>query len=276
MRDADRESARDDPAGAYAPLLAKIEEEAGFRGSRYRQRSLRRRLAIRMRARGAETPGEYAGLLDRDPDEYRYLLRVLTINVSRFFRNPGTWEAVRREVLPAALRGRPDVTFWSAATGRGEEAYTAAILLREHLEGEGRRWWPGLRVVGTDIDEESLAAARRAVYPAEALEEVPPGLRRRWFEGGPPHRVAAPLPSLVEFAVLDLLESPPDFVPGVVFLRNLLIYLERDAQREVFDRCASVLGPGGFLVLGKVETIRPGDRERFAVVNGPERIYRKR
>jgi chemotaxis methyl-accepting protein methylase len=259
----------------YTALFAKIERERGFRGNLYRQKCLRRRVAVRMRARGATTLEGYSAVLDADPTEYDRLLRALTINVSKFFRNPETWEIIRRDVLPNLLgKGRP-LVMWSAGSAAGEEAYSLAISVWELLVRDGAEW-EGIRIIGTDIDRPSLDAARAAEYPEDALSETPPELQRRWFTGEEMFRLKDPIPSLVEFRQIDILARRPEFDADLILCRNLLIYLDRPAQERIFDTFAEVLRPGGYLVLGRVEMLGLRVRSTFEVVNARERVYRKR
>ncbi len=264
-----------DDDAAFASLFAKLERERGFRGSLYRQRCLRRRVAVRMRARGVSEVDGYAALLDQEPSEYERLLRVLTINVSKFFRNRETWEVVKAIVIPD-LMSRNELLVWSAGSAAGEEAYSLAILLWDWLAERGREWPAGIRIVGTDIDGTSLEAARNAEYTEAALAETPPEVRQRWFEGGPAWRLKEPIRSLVAFDQLDILARPPEFEADLVLCRNLLIYLDRPAQERVFDTLVEVLRPGGYLILGRVEMLGSAARPRFEVVDLRERVYRKR
>ncbi len=264
-----------DDAG-FGALFAKIEQERGFRGNLYRQKCLRRRVAVRMRARGAQTPSDYSAILDADPTEYDRLLRALTINVSKFFRNPETWDVIRDVVLPDLAGREKPLVIWSAGSAAGEEAYSLAILLWE-LTGVqvGRRGWRGIQIIGTDIDAPSLEAARAAEYQEIALAETPEKVRRRWFSGHGVYRLKDPIPSLVEFQELDVLEGRPEFDADLILCRNLLIYLDRPAQRRVFEMFLEVLRPGGYLVLGRVEMLGAGVRRHFEVVDGRERVYRR-
>ncbi len=259
---------------AYSALFEKIERERGFRGTLYRQKCLRRRLAVRMRARGISDVESYSALLDHDPTEYDRLLRTLTINVSKFFRNPETWHVIRAIVLPDLL-SHERLVAWSAGAAAGEEAYSLAILIWEWLAERGRTWWEGIRVVGTDIDAPSLQAARRAEYPETALAETPAEIRDRWFEPGHLRRLKEPLRSLVEFRLVDILARAPGYVADLIICRNLLIYLDRPAQARVFETFAEVLRPKGYLVLGRVEMLSPTVQPRFEVVDLRERVYRK-
>lgn len=259
---------------AYTALFAKIERERGFRGTLYRQKCMRRRIAVRMRARGVSEVEGYAALLDQDPSEYDRLLRTLTINVSKFFRNPETWSVIRATILPDLLR-QEKLVAWSAGAAAGEEAYSLAILIWEWLAERGRLWGDGIRIVGTDIDGPSLQAARRAEYTEVALADTPAEICDRWFEKGHVWRLREPLRSRVEFRQVDVLARAPGLEADLIICRNLLIYLDRPAQGRVFEAFAAALRSGGYLVLGRVEMLGPAVRRQFEVVDQRERVYRK-
>jgi chemotaxis methyl-accepting protein methylase len=261
---------------AYAALLTKLERESGFHGSLYRQKCLRRRVAVRMRARGAADFGHYSTILDQDPEEYKRLLHTLTINVSKFFRNAETWTVIRDSVLPDLLGRRGPLVLWSAGSAAGEEAYSLAILIAELLGTRRMRRWDEIRIVGTDIDAPSLEAARAAVYADGALSETPCELRDHWFHRDDGWRLQESIRSRVQFEQVDILTGPPDFDVDLIICRNLLIYLDRPAQEEVFEIFAEVLKPGGYLILGRVETVAAEIRPLLDVVDARERVYKKR
>jgi len=121
-----------DEAG-FVALTAKIARERAFGCGAYKERCLRRRIAVRMRARGVHRFADYAALLDRDAVEYERLLDTLTINVTKLFRNWSTFDAVARTVVPILLEGskRP-INVWSAGCSSGEEPYSLAILFHRH------------------------------------------------------------------------------------------------------------------------------------------------
>lgn len=260
---------------AYGALLRKLERECGFQAGLYRQKCLRRRLAVRMRARGAIDVGDYAALLDTDPEEYDRLLRVLTINVSKFFRNPETWQAVRQDVLPDLLGRQGSLVLWSAGAAAGEEAYSLAILVAEALGSQRQAQWRKIRIVGTDIDGPSLEMGQKGHYPEFALSETPLELRARWFTPDKGWRLSATLRARVQFEQNDILRDRPSFDADLILCRNLLIYLDRPAQEKVFETFVQVLKPDGYLVLGRVETLAATVRPLFRVVDARERIYQK-
>lgn len=259
---------------AYGLLLGKLEREHGFQGTLYRQKCLRRRVSVRMRARGAKDVADYTALLDVDPEEADRLLRILTINVSRFFRNPKTWNAIRRHVLPQLLGRRGSLLMWSAGAAAGEEAYSLAILVSELL-GEQRRHWQRIRIIGTDIDGPCLETARSGRYPEYALCDTPLDLRARWFTPDRGWRLSETLRNRVEFQRHDILAGQPDFNADLILCRNLLIYFDRPAQESACSTFAEMLKPRGYLVLGRVETLAASVRTLFEVVDARERIYQK-
>jgi chemotaxis protein methyltransferase CheR len=257
-------------------LKRKIERDRGFNCSFYKDKCLRRRIAVRMRARGQRTFAEYSALLDREPAEYEQLLDTLTINVTKFFRNLETWAGVEAQVLPALFALKGPVKVWSAGSASGEEAYTASILLNEWAERHGRRAdLDRFRIVGTDIDRKSLENARLGVYPELSLTETPEHLRAKWFSAGPPFRVRPEAQRNVNFVRRDLISERAEGGQHLIFCRNVVIYFDREIQERLFKDFYDALVPGGFLVMGKVETLVGVARTLFRSVNNRERIFQK-
>lgn len=256
-------------------LKAQIHADAGFFCAGYKEKCLRRRLAIRMRARGLHRYRDYGALLRNDPQEYERLISVLTINVSKFFRNIEVWQAVAEEVVPALFElDVPRVRIWSAGSASGEEAYTIAILLREHAEKHGlRHRLEQFEILGSDIDRDILERARRAEYTEIAFGEIPEELRARWFTGVGRNKLREEVRRMVDFAPLDLLKDPLPVGQHLAFCRNVTIYFEREAQEEYMRRLRGSLAPGGYLVLGKVETMLGPLAREFRPISQRERIY---
>lgn len=266
----------EDPEG-FAAVLERIESVLHFQGRFYKDKCLRRRLGVRMRARGETSFSGYARLLDDDAGEYELLLDALTINVTKFFRNAETWEAIARDVVPRLFELPLDPrSVWSAGCSSGEEAYSVAILLREWAEANGRKAeLERFQVLGTDIDRRSLGAARLAEYSELALAETPEAARLRWLSPGPPFRLSPEVKRGVSFAHRDLISGEPEREQSLILCRNVIIYFDRGIQEELFRRFYDALVPGGFLVLGKVETLLGETRSLFQPINSRERIFRK-
>lgn len=259
---------------ALLALMEQIARARGFRCDAYKQGCLRRRLAVRMRARGTHTYGQYAALLRTDAGEYDRLLATITINVSQFYRNPATWDAIAATVLPRLWERRGGaVRCWSAGCASGEEPYTLALLLLEQARRTAEAK-PTARIDASDYDRASLARAAEARYPGTAFRSLPADLRRRYMQGDSP---AAPRPEvrrLVHFGPHDLTQDPPPHPPyDLILCRNVIIYFERPTQERICDMLAHALAPGGYLVLGKVETLCGAARGRLVLENARERVY---
>jgi chemotaxis methyl-accepting protein methylase len=264
---------------AFETLARTISDRAGLTLESYKPKCLKRRIAVRMRACGVHTYGDYASVLDRTPAELERLRDALTINVTRFYRNPETWNALRGRVLPELVEGRQGrVRAWSAGCSSGEEPHTIAMVLADELERRDRGGWlERIAVDATDIDRESLLRARAGRYRAEMFNETPPELVLRYTEATDDGRVVAErLRALVSVAALDLGDGRAPHPPyDLILCRNVVIYFERPMQERVFNLFVDSLAPGGYLVLGKVETLFGPARDRLAIVNTRERIYRR-
>ncbi|HXY19194.1 MAG TPA: protein-glutamate O-methyltransferase CheR [Gemmatimonadales bacterium] len=256
--------------------MGKVERERGLVLSSYKQPCLRRRLAVRMRARGVHTYAAYATVLDRTPEEYDLLLDALTINVTKFFRNPETFALLRERVVPRLWAAPGPIAVWSAGCASGEEPYSLAILFAEQartMAGLRAR----LRIDATDLDPDALETLRRAEYPAAAVEDVPTGLRERFLTAGPPYRVAEGLAQVVHPVSHDLTWEPAPHPPyHLIVCRNVVIYFDRATQERLFLTFAAAVDPGGLLLLGKVETLLGPARDRFGLEEPRERLYVRR
>jgi chemotaxis protein methyltransferase CheR len=261
-------------------LAARIAGRSGLDMGAYKDRCLRRRIAARMRACGVRSYSEYVEVLDRRPEELDRLLDALTINVTKFFRNPETWTWVGEQVLPGLLRARDGaLRAWSAGCASGEEAYTLAILAASVVERMGRAaWLSRIHIDATDIDRESLERAAAGRYDARAFSESDPAIPARFCRqlGDGQLEVLPEYRSLVTVRRLDLTGGvAPGTGYDLICCRNVIIYFDRRTQERLMHLFADALGPGGILVLGKVETILGRARSRFDLLDPRERIYRK-
>ncbi|MFN2398245.1 MAG: protein-glutamate O-methyltransferase CheR [Gemmatimonadaceae bacterium] len=263
----------------FAALTRKISRERGFECASYKEKCLRRRIAVRMRARAVHSFDDYGRILDQDDREYDLLLDALTINVTKLFRNPGTFDAIARFVVPAlCAQNTRKVKVWSAGSASGEEAYSLAILFHQHNTSDGDLAAANrVSVLGTDIDAKSLARAEKGAYPEAAFADMPHALRQRYFSARAPYKAVDEVRTMIRFSRHDLLrEPPPEQGFSLIACRNVIIYFDRDSQEKLFDKFHNALEPGGYLVLGKVETLFGPARERFATVDAAERIFKRR
>ncbi len=267
-------------AEARSPVEADLHEILGFLRVRtghdftyYKRTTVLRRIGRRMQVNGVKEPRQYLDFLRSHPAEPDALLRDLLISVTNFFRDRDAFTALERS-LPALFRGKgPEdaVRVWVAACATGEEAYSVAILLREYAGTLANP--PTLQVFATDLDERAVQSSREGIYPETIAADVSTERLHRFFtreHGG--YRVSREVREIVLFALHDLLKDAPFSRLDLVTCRNLLIYLNRDAQARALDIFHFALRPEGTLFLGSSESVDEGS-SLFAAVDRKRRIY---
>lgn len=219
----------------------------------------------RARARGLQDLGTYVHALDqgRLPEEWRALLPLITVKESYFYRTPQHFEGLRQTVIPELVRARHRerrLRIWSAGCARGEEPWSLAMVLDQVSELAGWEW----KILATDVDQDALAAGRRARYGERSVRHLPENLRHRYLiAGASGFEIADGLRRRVGFRYHNLAQEPPpgDTAPfDVVFLRNVLIYFAPELQRQVVANIESSLAEDGFLFVGPSETLWPISR----------------
>jgi two-component system, chemotaxis family, CheB/CheR fusion protein len=257
-------------------ILAIIRSKSGHDFVPYKPPTILRRIERRMGLLGFTTLGDYASCLRDRTDEVGALTNDLMINVTGFFRDPEAWDNFREAVIqPLVAERGPDDTIraWVTACSSGEEAYSLAMLITEEAARVGKS--VGVKVFATDTADKSLAFARAGVYPGGIEGDVSAERLERFFDRDEQtYRVKKTLRDQVVFAPQDVLHDPPFSRVDIVTCRNLLIYLEPDAQRRVLTLMHFALREGGHLFLGNAETL--GHAETFfEVVSKRWRIYRR-
>jgi two-component system CheB/CheR fusion protein len=260
-----------------ATLLSQLRSKSGIDFSPYKEPTIRRRLQRRIADTGTGTLAEYVRYMRRHPDEYKRLAASFLIKVTDFFRDSELYEYLRERVLPelittARTRGN-NLRMWSAGCATGEEAYSLAILLRELLGDELESF--KVRIFATDLDAEAVAFARRGIYPASAISDLPPDLVERMFvplDGA--FEVNKTVRSMLVFGQHDLGQRAPFPRIDLALCRNVLIYFTPDLQRRTLHLFAFALRDRGVLVLGKSETITPV-AEHFTLLDPRLKVYRR-
>ncbi len=227
------------------------------------------RLNKRLRATNLPTYEAYLDHVrsDVNGDELTVMLDSLSTNLTQFFREPKHFEHLRGTVLPEVVRRRSQerqIRIWSAGCSSGEEPYSIAIVLREHL---GKSDW-NAAVLATDLSTRMLHRAKQGVYESMRLRDVPAGLLSKHFqliEARPARRyqVAPEVRQMVHFARLNLMERWPMHGPfDAIFCRNVMIYFDKPTQERLVQRFWEILAPGGTLFLGHSESLA-GVKHRF-------------
>ena len=256
-----------------------IHERAGIALGDGKAEMVYSRLVKRVRALKLDGFREYLALLDNSAhSEWEHFVNALTTNQTDFFR-----EAHHFPMLAAHARtisGRP-MRVWSAAAATGEEPYSIAITLCETFDS----FMPPAEIVATDLDTRVLAHAQEGIYPLDKVSTLDPERLRRFFLKGSGSRagyarVRDSVRQLIQFRRLNLLDSSWD-VAGpfdAIFCRNVLIYFDKPTQRQVLERVADRLAPGGLYFAGHSESLlnagdlfEPCGRTTYRVVGSPSR-----
>jgi two-component system CheB/CheR fusion protein len=241
-------------------FLEELRENSGVDFTSYRQATIQRRVQRRMAATGHPVLGDYLRFVREYPEERRRLTTSFLINVTQFFRDPDLFEYLREKVLPELLREaanrEEDLRIWSAGCSTGEEAYSIAIAVSELLEQEGLD--VNVRIFATDLDDEAVAFARRGFFAARSLSDLPPELISKYFMAqGDEYEVRKSLRGMLIFGEHDLSQRAPFPRINLILCRNVLIYFTQALQRHALHLFAFSLRNGGYLVLGKSETVSP-------------------
>lgn len=249
-----------------------------WEGYRRVRRGVKKRLRARMLALDLRSVKEYLQRLAADDEERDETERLMTVSISRFFRDRGLWQALECELLPALVQGGEGrISGWSAGCACGEEAYSLKIVwhaLRSRFD-----CLPELDLWATDANPVLLDKAREGVYGPSSLREVPDGLRIALFErkrGENRFAVSGSLKEGIRWRVHNLLlDEPPSTGFHIVFLRNnLLTYYEKRLQIPAFHRVVSALRPGGMLIIGKREKL-PWEAGSFIPVSSCPEAFKK-
>lgn len=267
---------RPDSERALQEIMVMLRTRTSHDFRRYKRATVLRRLERRLQVNGIQDLPAYREFLQLHPEETQPLLEDMLISVTHFFRDTEAYEALQREVMPALFAGRGDdserVRVWTAGAATGEEAYSVAMLLEEAAAAGGGQI--PYQLFATDIDERAIAMARAGVYPDTIVTDVSAERLRQFFtKEQSAFRIKKKLREHILFALHNVLSDPPFSRLDMICCRNLMIYLDRDAQAEVLRTFHFSLRPGGYLFLGSSESADIAGK-LFTVVDKKHRIYR--
>ena len=223
------------PVDALTNIHRLLRERTGHDFSEYKDRTFQRRVQRRMQVVQTTKLEDYVERLRTDPEEVGALFRDLLIGVTNFFRDAAAFRALETLVIPRLFEDKAaddEVRVWVAGCSTGEEAYSIAILLREHMDR--LRGVPKVKIFATDIDETAMKLARSARYPANSVKEVSPERLKRFFvEEAGSYRLAKDLRDMCIFSTHSVIRDPPFSRLDLISCRNLLIYLKPGLQGQI-------------------------------------------
>ncbi|EBA09411.1 chemotaxis protein CheB [Sagittula stellata] len=262
----------------YKKIVALVSEQSEIDFTRYKEPTLKRRIARRLALKGHDSPEAYLAELRDDTAEVNVLSREFLVGVTNFFRDLPVWQAFQEKILEDMFAsGNTDqpLRIWSVGCSTGEEAYSAAMMLEDYRAANGIS--RDFRVYATDVNEAAIAVAKQGVYPEETSEEIPDDLLQKGyveFRSGV-FRIVPAIRNRVVFAVHNVAEDPPYTQTDLIICRNLLIYLSPDVQAKVITHFSFSLRKDAILMLGAAES--PGQHgAMFQPLIGKLRIFRNR
>lgn len=245
---------------ALAGILDLLAKETGVDFGEYKENTLQRRIHRRMVATDTASWVEYESFVRENPSELQHLYQDLLISVTAFFRDGKTFEKLRqtiKHIVQHKSRG-DELRIWVAGCATGEEAYSIAILVHETL---GQAIFDyNVQIFATDIDIPALTIARRGRYEAVSVKEVSKTRREKYFTPvGDGYQVKKHIREMVTFARQNLVGDPAFLRLDLVSCRNVLIYMKAELQKQIQATFHYALRPGGYLFLGKSESL-PGSQ----------------
>jgi len=246
----------------FAALRELVKAHTGIHLTDQKRELVYGRLSRRLRALGLDSFRAYRQILERgDGDELVQFCNAITTNLTSFFREAHHFEYLREQVFRSRAtdtRGPRRLRFWSAGCSSGEEPYSLAMTIYESLP-EARRW--DIKILATDLDTEVLARGQRGVYDEDRVRGLSAARLERFFRGDDHgksvrYAVTQELRDLITFRELNLMRALPMKGPfDAIFCRNVIIYFDKDTQRELFARIAQLQRPGDLLFLGHSESL---------------------
>ncbi len=233
-----------------------IYSESGIHFSESNRSILESRLKERLRNLDTLNPAGYLNLLRKDKEETKLFLDAITTNLTRFFRNQAHYDTFINYVIPDLVKiktaaGSRKIKIWSAGCSTGEEPYTNAMVLSEHLP-------PGwqIEVLASDLSLKSLMKAKEGFYPAPRITGVPDNYLAKYFDARDDgYQLKESIRKLVKFDYHNLKFDSGQTGLDIVFCRNVLIYFDEAAQKNVIESFYKSMTNHSYLFIGHSESL---------------------
>ncbi len=266
----------DDSGGTFQTIIRHIRRQTGIDYSKYKEATLRRQIARRMSALQINALKDYIGYIEHHREEVDVLSKNFLISVTAFFRDKESFATLGKtldQIIKEKRDGAP-LRIWVPGCATGEEAYSIALLLAT----KARTRLNALRVqiFGTDIDDHATAYARRGEYPESSVADLRGNILHNYFgTSGRLFRIDKTIRDMVMFSRHDVVQDPPFKNMDLISCRNLLIYFKVNMQEHLFKLFHYALSPGGYLFLGKSESLG-ACKSLFTAVESRHKLFRRR
>jgi two-component system, chemotaxis family, CheB/CheR fusion protein len=260
-------------------IFVLVRAQTGHDFSQYKPSTIQRRIERRMAVHQIESIDSYVKYLQQTPAEVEALFRDLMIGVTQFFRDPEAFQALEQDIIPRLFAGKPAgavIRVWSPGCSTGEEAYSIAILLLEHMQALKQSHT--VQIFATDIDSQAIVTARAGRYPASIASDLSAPRLAQFFTAeadGNAYCIHKDLRDMLVFSEQDVIKDPPFSRLDLISCRNLLIYLGSELQHKLIALFHYALNPGGLLFLGTSESVG-GFGNLFGVLDRKSKLYQRR
>ena len=260
---------------ALRKIFILIRNRTGHDFSQYKKSTVFRRVGRRMNLHQIEEISQYLRYLQENPDEVDLLFKEFLINVTNFFRDPEAFESLKKGALNDLISKKSDfdtIRVWVPGCSTGEEVYSIAIIIKELLEETGKKL--EVQIFGTDLDAFSIKIARSGTYSGVIKDINQERLNKYFYKKDNEITIKEDIRDMVVFANHNVIKDPPFTKLDLISCRNLLIYLETEAQEKVLSKFNYSLKKDGILFLGPSESI--GEFiDSFSVIDSKWKIYKR-
>lgn len=268
-------STEDEAEQALMKIFILIRNRTGHDFSQYKKSTIYRRVGRRMNIHQIEEMSQYLRYLQKNPNEIDLLFREFLINVTSFFRDPEAFESFKKIVSKYIINEKSELDtlrIWVPGCSSGEEVYSIAIVIQEIIEETNKHL--EVQIFGTDLDLNSIKIARSGTYSDIIIKDISPErLKKFFYKNENRYTIKNNVRETVVFANHNVLKDPPFTNLDILTCRNLLIYLETEAQEKVLSKFKYSLNKDGLLFLGPSENI--GEFiDTFTVLDKKWKIYR--
>ncbi len=244
---------------------------------RFKRGGIKRKVERRITELSLSEFEDYLLKIKKDPEEKSYLSQILTVTITRFFRDKKVFDILGNSIIPSMVEneGAGDFKIWSIGCANGEEPYSLSMLWKERFEKK----FPQIRltILATDINENLLERAKEGRYKKSSLKEVPEEILRRFFkiENGF-YIMDRSIRESVEFKKHDIIRGEPFSGMDILFCRNLAFtYFSKECQMGMLKKLAASLKENGYLIIGKDESLPLTYPTLFITAFPIEKIYQK-
>jgi len=244
---------------------------------RFKRGGIKRKVERRITELGLSRFEDYLLRIKNDPEEKSCLSQILTVTITRFFRDKEVFDILENSILPSMVdrKGAGDFKIWSIGCANGEEPYSLSMLWKERFEEK----FPPIRLtlLATDINEKLLRRGREGRYKKSSLKEIPEGILQKFFEIEDGFYILdRSIRESVEFIKHDIIHEEPFSGMDIVFCRNLAFtYFSKECQMGVLKKIVASLKENGYLIIGREESLPLTYPTLFVPISPNEKIYQK-